>query len=123
MLITIPDQLKIFTVSKAQLDAGNTNMYSVGFRNLIENHLPQIRTYPNTKILPLEPKKEQIFTGNFYGLLYNIDFVQQDMFWITMRVNDLLSPLDYSGNLNYVIIPSRGDIELLLQRYKNSTTM
>jgi ABC-type phosphate transport system auxiliary subunit len=123
MLITIPDQLKIFTVSKAQLDAGNTNMYSVGFRNLIENHLPQIRTYPNTKVLSLDPKKEQIFTGNFYGLLYNIDFVQQDMFWITMRTNGLLSPLDYSGNLNYVLIPSRGDIELLLQRYKNATTM
>jgi hypothetical protein len=98
-------------------------MYSVGFRNLIENHLNLLRILPSTKRLPIDPKKEHSYYGDFYNLLYNEFGIAQDILWVVMRVNHLNSPLDYTGALGYVTIPSRSEIEQLLRRYLNSTTI
>jgi hypothetical protein len=123
MIIKIPNKLYTLSVSSSQVDAGNTNMYSVGFRNLIENHLNVLRFLTNTRSVAIETKKEQIYTGDFYGLLHDILNVPQDLWWICMRMNNLESPLDYSGSLNVIVIPARQDIENLLNRFLNSTTM
>lgn len=123
MLINIPKKLLTLSVSDLQINPGDTNMYSLGFRNLVENHLSLIRILPGTRILPIDSKKEHSFRGDFYNLLLNEFGIRQDMFWIVLRVNNLTSPLDYDGSLKYITLPNRSDIEFLLRRFLNSTTI
>jgi hypothetical protein len=123
MNIIIPDKLLTLSVSDLQINPGDTNMYSVGFRNLIENHLGVLKILPSTKRLPIDPKKEHSYLGDFYNLLYNEFSIRQDMLWVVMRINNLTSPLDYNGALGFVILPSRSEVEMLLRRYLNSTTI
>jgi hypothetical protein len=123
MNIIVPNKLLTLSVSDLQIHPGDTNMYSVGFRNLIENHLNLLRILPSTKRLPIDPKKEHSYCGDFYNLLYNEFGIAQDILWVVMRVNHLNSPLDYTGALGYVTLPSRSEIEQLLRRYLNSTTI
>jgi hypothetical protein len=122
MIITVPDTLYTLSVSSQQLDPGNTNLSSVGFRNLIENHIPYILGLVTTGPVSLDPKKESIFTGDFYNLLRFTQNIMPDMYFITMRLNGLYSPTDYSGNLGQIYLANRSDIISLLNRYLNSTT-
>ena len=46
--------------------------------------------------------------------------INQDMFWIVMRINNLYSPIDYNGELGSILIPSANSITILLTRYINS---
>lgn len=122
MQITVPTNIQYLTLSMQQIPAGNTYMYTKGFRNLIENHLTYLRNNFNS-IVQLDPKKEQIFTGDFYNLLHYTQNVEQDLYWVIMRINGLNSPLEYSGNLGTLILPYRNIIEDLLNKYMNTTTM
>ena len=123
MIIDVPQNIITLSVSSLQIASGNVNMYSVDIRNLLENHLEYLKSLFNTNIVALDPKKEQIYRGDFYGLLINTQNVQQDMFWVTMRMNGLYSSIDYSGDLGKIFIPNRSDVERLLTRHLNTTTI
>ena len=123
MQITVPDNIKALSVSTLQISAGNTQFYSVGFRNLIENHIGYLQSLLTTKTVNLNPKKEQIFQGDFYSMLFSTENISQDLFWVTMRLNNLMSPIDYNKVLGSILIPKRSDIESLLNKYLNSITM
>ena len=110
------------SVSRFQLPMGQVNVNSSGFRNLIENHVLYLQTSVNTKILILDPADEDKWQGDFYGLLNKLG-ITQDMWWITMRVNNLYSPVDYSGDLGQIYSPGIVDITTLLSRYLATATV
>lgn len=109
-------------ISELQIDYGDPYLYSIGFRNLIENHIGVIKAHQTTTYRPLTGHIEIVWRGDFYGLLQAIG-VPQDLFWITLRVNDLHSSIDYSGDKQVILIPSLEYIKNLLQTYLNSTTL
>lgn len=110
------------TVSGDQIDTGEYNFYSVGFRQLIEDHLQYIQNHPTTNRFNLDPNDEYRFSGDFSQLLRNLNY-KQDLFWIIMRLNGLHSYVDYAGNLGTIIIPYRPTLVNLLTLYLNSTTI
>jgi len=109
-----------FPVSFLQESAGNTNIYSKGFRNLIENHLNYLKTSSYTRPLVLDSHIEYKYKGDFNGLL-QANGITQDYRWITMRMNGLSSPLDYNGALGVILIPGKTDINSLLSKFLNTT--
>lgn len=108
-----------FSVTNLQLNAGEVNYYSQTFRNTIENHLDFFRNDVSTTTLVLDVHDEYKYRGDFYGLLLK-NKIHQDMFWITMRVNALHSPIDYDGELKLILVPSTYKINALLSRSINS---
>ena len=105
-----------------QIPAGSTNFYSSGFRNLIENHLQYLQTHPQTQPIILSPHYEDVYTGDFFGLLQYLN-ISQDLFWVVMRVNNLYSPLEYNGDLGIVYLPARSVIENLNTKFMNALTL
>lgn len=111
------------SISGLQINTGQYNVYSVGFRNLIENHLIYLQNNVSTINYALDPQDEYVCIGDFYKLL-NLLNINQDLFYIVLRMNNLHSPIDYSGNLGILLIPSRNLIfNSLLNRYLNSVTL
>jgi len=110
------------SISTLQIPIGEVNMYSKGFRNLIENHIALLQVDPSTTQISLNPHDEDKYIGDFYELLQHLE-VTQDMFWITMRVNGLHSPLDYQGDLSQILVPSLTTIQNLLTRYINKVSI
>lgn len=111
-----------YSLINLQIEYGDPYIYSVGFRNLIENHLNVLRDHNTTTMLPLSSHIEQVWQGDLYGLL-NVYGIPQDLFWITMRLNNLHSTTDYNGELGIIYIPSIDHIEKILSTYLNSTTL
>ena len=109
----------MLSVSSLQISPGNSNHYSDSFRNLIENHLHALRNDKSTLLTSLTVHDEDVFIGDFYGLLQKIN-INQDMFWIIMRINNLHSPLDYTGTFGSILIPSANTITILLTRHINA---
>ena len=107
-------------INTLQIDSGDSNYYSTGFRQIIEDHLPHLKKSKFTKTVTLNPQSEYKYIGDFYSLLQSLS-VQQDLFWITMRVNDLHSPLDYNGDLIEVLLPERYELDSMLTRFLTET--
>ena len=111
-----------FSISALQISPGEVNVYSSGFRNLIENHLPMLRQDASTTLVSLIPYDEYRYVGDFYSLLHHLK-VTQDLFWITLRLNNLHSPINYAGDLQHIVIPSKTKIKSLLTRYINTVSI
>ena len=111
-----------FSLSALQLTMSEVNMNSASFRNLIENHLALLRTHSTTTLVTLNKHDEYKFTGDFYQLLHTVN-VTQDLWWIILRLNGLHSPLDYTGELIQILIPSMSKIKTLLTRNLNSNSI
>ena len=94
------------SINKLQIPVGNTLFYSTAFRNLIENYLSVLKQIPSTTTIPLTEGQQYQYQGNFYGLLVSLN-IPQDLHWITLRLNGLLSPFDFTGDLPNLLVPSK----------------
>lgn len=112
----------MLTLSLYQVPTGNTDYYSQAFRNLIEDHKNYLLNHSLTKQIPLTPNAEDIYTGDFYQLLQSLR-IEQDLWWIIMRLNGLHSPLDYTGNLGNIYVPDASVINSLNTRFMNNITL
>lgn len=95
------------------------NYFSAGFRAIIEDHLQILRNTAKLHTVEVSGFQELKYQGDFYGLLRDMG-IDHDYHWITLRLNDLHSPMDYQGNLVNIKIPKIDYIKFLLRRYKNS---
>ena len=110
------------SLSSLQISAGEVNFQSEGFRNNIEDHLEYLKANTTTETIPVSGLQEIKYQGDFYGLLSDLK-VNQDIHWITMRVNDMHSPVEFSGGMDVIKLPSRITLKKLLGRYLNSVTI
>lgn len=102
---------------------GDVNQYyhTPGFRNVLENHLPALRSSSKVSYHPIEGWVGLKYRSDFYGLLIylNIPF---DLHWVTMRCNDIHSPSDYNGDLDQIISPNENELDVMLKRFRSKTT-
>jgi hypothetical protein len=110
------------SISKLQLTIDEIGVLSPGFRNLIENHRLLLKKDTNTFFIELSPHDEYKYTGDFYQLLSKLK-INQSLFWITMRINDMHSPIDYNGDKKIILVPAMATINYLLTRFLNETTI
>jgi hypothetical protein len=108
----------MFTVQKLTIENGDLGFTSEGFRQIVEDHLVYFRSKDST-VIQLEPHDEYMYIGDLFGLLTKLNF-EVALHWIIMRVNNLTSPIDYKGDLQYLIIPQKNKLNILLARYLNN---
>lgn len=100
-------------------DEGPTIYYDDDFRAVIEAHVDFLRAHSETRVLNLEPHIVYRYEFDMYGLLMNYN-IQPYMHWIVLRVNNLYSAQNFPTDLNQLLIPSDGCINILRQVYQSA---
>ena len=95
---------------------GNLEMYSLGIRQALEDHLEILQTTGISTIAQLTAGQASKYKGDFYGLLGSLG-VSSDIQWITMRVNGYHSPADYTEDRAKVLILQPVAVSNILDRH------
>lgn len=100
----------------------NSPYQDSGFRHVIEDHLPIIRSQFSS-IQDIPPVLADRYHGSFYGLLSALDdgpitTIPSSAFWVVLRVNGFYSPIDYNQEIKKILIPDMIYVDQILQVYK-----
>ena len=112
----------MFSISTLQVRVSKAAITSSGFRNLIEDHILFLRSHRTIMLIPVDQQLVYKFTGDFYGLL-NALKINPDIWWVTLRINNFKSTLDYSGDLQNIYIIPEEIIYEMLTKYLNSSNV
>ncbi len=99
-------------------DDGPRVFYTEGFRRELEAHLTILRTRPQRESQVADNIALR-YQFDLFGLLTYLD-VPSEYHWITMRVNNLMSPTEYVKTYGNIIIPDLDYIETLRAVYTTS---
>lgn len=92
-------------------DAATADIYfNQKWLRTLESMLDQIVQHPGVMAITVEPTLALRYQGDFYGLL-TTQRIPSKYQWITMRMNGLTSPDQYTGEARTFIIPSSDQIE------------
>lgn len=100
----------------------NPLTYTTAFRDMIEDHIPELCCGDNSVMLNIESSHAQEAEGDFYTLMY-IYSVPPDCHWVSLRMNGLTSPEQYRHDMIHVLIPRPDYVNALLKRFKTSQSM
>ena len=93
--------------------------YDETFRKMIEDHMGIIMA--NSFLYNIEPRMAAAWRGDFYGMLTeNVSDLPVAWHWITLRLNGLLSPTDYSGQGGKILVPNYVELSSNLIAVYNS---
>jgi hypothetical protein len=98
-------------------------MLTTLFRNLLENHLDVLRNDNSTSYVAITGQQNYKYVGDFYQLIYSQFNVPQDLWWLTMRMNYLHSPMDYNGDLVSILVPNMSRVKALLTKFTNTVSL
>jgi hypothetical protein len=106
-------------INKLAIDTGDDIYYTKGFMDVLEAHVHYLRNSTKSTSYTVDKDIAHIYQGDLYGyLLYR--GVAQKNHWISMRVNNYYSPFEFKPTVDYLIIPSSQDLELIRISYMNS---
>lgn len=88
------------------------------FRNVIEQYLEYLKNKASHLSVEIVPMDNEKYLGDFYGLLASLKIPPEHR-WITMRLNDLHSPMDYTGNLQMIKVINADFLDAIMRRYLN----
>ena len=103
-------------LSKLVVGTVPTDYLSEGFKRLLEDHIPYIKSTRLQAYAITEEQNERA-VGDFYSLLLE-EKVPIELHWITLRINDMTTPADYKGNYAQFAVPAISTISSLLQKYR-----
>lgn len=106
-----------FIVQQLREDSGESLFYDQAFRVVIEDHLSYLKEHKNVTLLKLEPADAWRWRNNFYGLLKD-NGIPEYLRWIVLRMNDMVSPMDFDGEQVQFLIPIEGIITRLVGVYR-----
>lgn len=91
--------------------------YEPAFRRVLEEHLHLIRALANNRVVTITPMQALRYKGDFYGLLNEFD-VPDYLKWVTLRVNNFISPADGHENLTAVLLVDQQYIRRLYNTHR-----
>lgn len=100
-------------------DKSSTGLNSYGFRQFIESFIPNLRSSTRARTVLMTPTDSVKFKGDLSGWLLT-QGVKYDYHWIIARLNGFLDCAVYDGNKLAFIMPSIGEVDSILIKYKNS---
>lgn len=109
------------SINRLMVDEGPKEMYSFGFRQLIEDHLPELKDSDQSEYIDVSAASAWRHQGDLYALLTEYDIPRQHH-WIIMRVNDMDSPLEYQGE-HRILIPSQNMVRRLFRIHRASNKL
>jgi hypothetical protein len=107
-------------INNLALGLNNTDYYSDGFRNLLEDHYSWLKTQSSTKTVPIDGYLAVRYEYDFYGLMQNQN-VPIELHWITMRLSGYTSSDQMSRDLQSYILPDPAVISRLYSVYSAKT--
>lgn len=90
------------------------------FAVLLESHLTYLKNLSSVVVRTVTAQQGAKFRGDFYGLLKSMQ-VQENLHYLTLRINNLFSPEDYQGDQLNILIPPAEKLGLL-GNIANTTT-
>ena len=97
-------------------DSAANVYYSEGFRNVIEYHLPKLKSSVNTASAAVPQNLGLRHEHDFYGLLVELK-IPTHLQWITLRLNDMTDPSEFRVDRQRILIPDRGDLNAIRTTY------
>lgn len=94
--------------------------YSDGFMKIIEDHLTYLRTIQGVQVITITNVQCAKFQGDFFGLLVEMR-IEPKFHHAIMRVNNLLSSADFTGNINQIVLPPTQEIDMLKNLYQTGS--
>lgn len=76
----------------------------------LESMMDLIHQDPGVNILSIEPTLGLRYQGDFYGLLV-ANQIPAKYHWIIMRLNNMTSPTEYTGEVLSIIVPGYDFVE------------
>lgn len=93
---------------------------SPGLMNVLEDHIEHLKSRVDSINILVEGHIGAKYRFDLYGLLNHYG-VPHSLMWITMRINGLRSPQNYTGQIGYVLIPPQSEIDKIVQTYNTQT--
>lgn len=93
----------------------NSQLFNREFRRVVEDHLTMIKN--GCEIASVAPALQYKYHGNFYGLLTTFKDIPKDAYWIVLRCNDYVSPMDFKEGKETILIPDMDNLGTLLNTY------
>lgn len=94
-------------LTKNRIESKYTNP---NVRSELEKLSYLIRRNAGGRLRNVNANLAKTYTGDFYGLLQEIG-IEAKFHWITMRINNLKSSMDYDGLTTTILVPNFNLIE------------
>lgn len=103
---------------KTQLiDDGPSDFYNQSFRNTLEDLMPILRASKKLTLANVTPIQGVVNEGDLYGLLQDLR-VPAHLHWLTMRINNYVSPHDYRRDKLSIYVPNSSEMETYRQAWR-----
>ncbi len=96
--------------------------YTDEFMTMMEQHIPLLRSNPNTQLRPIEPSLALQYANDFYGLLLSLGIPFQ-YHWTVTRCNGYSGPMQFKGDVFTVIVPPFTEIDQLQQIFSSNSNL
>lgn len=106
----------MFSVLALDANDSEDRYHSSGFKKTLEDFMPVLKTSEKTKEVPLDYALSRKWTGDFYGLLKELN-VPYNYRWAIMRANGMHSATDWEGEELSLIVLASTEIDALLAKY------
>lgn len=106
-------------LSELMIADGPAIYYDAGFRVVLEDHMNFLRTSPTTTVLVIPPGEAWKFEFDLYGLLRKYG-VAPHLHWLTMRMNKMTSPEEFTADIEQLLIPDQVVVSRLQQSHQTS---
>ena len=93
--------------------------FSLGFQNMMENHIPEIRAKSSTQNFRVDQAMVNKYEGDLFAVLYRMA-IPSKYHWTIMRLNNMMSPTEFNQNTVNILLPDYEYIDQLFTIY-NST--
>jgi hypothetical protein len=90
--------------------------HDVGFRDMIEVHLPYLRELATTSTIVVDEYESYVYEGDFYAYL-DSKGIPHRVHWTILRMNSMVNPNEFDGTFPIVLIPRVDTVEGLMSRY------
>jgi trehalose-6-phosphate synthase len=105
-------------INKLAIVEGDDVYYTKGFMDVLEAHMQYLRKSHKSTSYTVDKDIAHIYQGDLYSYL-NFRGIAQRLHWITMRMNGYYSSFEFKPTVDYLIVPSSKDIELIRLSYIN----
>lgn len=103
-------------------ESGPDAFYRPEFLNMMEYHIPSLKSDGSATMIDIEPALALQYTGNLGGLLL-LKGIPHQYHWIIMRCNNFRSPTEFNETCVELLIPQLSEIDQLQQIWSSTNNL
>jgi hypothetical protein len=99
-------------IDDLEVSSGPDIYYDPDFRAVLDAHYTYLRNLSTNTIRTVTPFQSTKFAGDFYGLLSDMQ-VPRQFFYVILRINNMVSPNDFTSTMQSILIPDTSVVEMI----------